>query len=58
MLGASATLADPRFDLPRSRHVAVAARARFRAEGASDLARVEPVYLRDSDAKLPADPLA
>jgi tRNA threonylcarbamoyladenosine biosynthesis protein TsaB len=57
-LGASATLAEPRCDSPLGRHVAGAARAWFRAQGASDLASVEPVYLRDSDAKLPAEPLA
>jgi tRNA threonylcarbamoyladenosine biosynthesis protein TsaB len=57
-LGGSAALADPRCDVPLARHVAGAARAWFRAEGASDLASVEPFYLRDSDAKLPAEPLA
>ena len=48
----------PDCDYPRGRHVAAEALARFRAGGPSDLASLEPAYLRDSDAKLPDVPLA
>jgi tRNA threonylcarbamoyladenosine biosynthesis protein TsaB len=57
-LGAGVALADPSRDTPRGRHVAQAARALFAARGASDRAALEPIYLRDSDAKLPDEPLA
>lgn len=57
-LGPAVAFAEPRWDLPEARHLAHAARAQFRAQGASDLASLEPSYLRDSDAKLPDEPLA
>jgi tRNA A37 threonylcarbamoyladenosine modification protein TsaB len=57
-LDAGVALADPSRDTPRGRHVAQAARALFVARGASDRAALEPIYLRDSDAKLPDEPLA
>jgi tRNA threonylcarbamoyladenosine biosynthesis protein TsaB len=50
--------AEPGCDTPRAGLLARAARAWLAAEGASDLAALEPSYLRDSDAKLPDQPLA
>lgn len=44
----------PRFnDVPRAACVAYEAEALFRHQGAPDLAELEPMYLRPSDAKLP-----
>jgi len=57
-LGTTCAPADRGCDRPRGRYVARAAIAAFVAEGASDLATLEPTYLRDSDAKLPDEPLA
>jgi tRNA threonylcarbamoyladenosine biosynthesis protein TsaB len=54
----AARLADPRFDLPTGLDLARVAAAAFAQGGPSDLATLEPLYLRDSDAKLPAQPLA
>jgi tRNA threonylcarbamoyladenosine biosynthesis protein TsaB len=51
-------LLDAACDLPQARNVALAGLARFASEGPSDLASLEPAYLRDSDAKLPDEPLA
>jgi tRNA threonylcarbamoyladenosine biosynthesis protein TsaB len=56
-LGADASLADIERDLPQARHLAREAVLRVACEGPSDLATLEPVYLRDSDAKLPSEPL-
>jgi tRNA A37 threonylcarbamoyladenosine modification protein TsaB len=45
----------PRFaDAPRAVFLAHEAVRSFQLEGASDLDRLEPLYLRSSDAKLPA----
>lgn len=51
------TLAAPSLDVPQAGHLARAALAWLQARGASDLASLEPSYLRDSDAKLPDEPL-
>ena len=51
---ARCALADPAFDVPRGRHVARLGLALYAQAGPSDLATLEPSYLRDSDAKLPA----
>jgi tRNA threonylcarbamoyladenosine biosynthesis protein TsaB len=51
------TVLDPAWDAPRARHVAREARRLLAIEGASDLARLAPLYVRDSDAKLPSEPL-
>jgi tRNA threonylcarbamoyladenosine biosynthesis protein TsaB len=45
-------------DHPHGRHVAIEAAALHAIEGPSDLATLEPTYLRGSDAKLPDQPLA
>ncbi len=50
--------ADPRFDLPAARDLAGLAADAFARSGPSDLGGLEPIYLRDSDAKLPVRPLA
>jgi tRNA threonylcarbamoyladenosine biosynthesis protein TsaB len=57
-LGDEPRFAEPAFDVPAGRQLADAARAALLAQGPSDLAALEPLYLRDSDAKLPAEPLA
>ena len=56
-LGGRAVLAEVSRDLPRGRHVAHEARLRMQSEGPSDVALLEPVYLRGADAKLPTEPL-
>jgi len=43
----------PSFDVPRASFVAEEALERFERDGPSDLAELEPLYLRPSDAKLP-----
>ncbi|MDH5672848.1 MAG: tRNA (adenosine(37)-N6)-threonylcarbamoyltransferase complex dimerization subunit type 1 TsaB [Myxococcales bacterium] len=48
---------DPDHDFPRGRHLCREARALLALEGPSDLATLEPSYLRGSDAKLPDRPL-
>jgi tRNA A37 threonylcarbamoyladenosine modification protein TsaB len=58
LLGPGAQPCDPAFDLPQGRHVAEAGRLAWLAEGPSDLATLEPTYLRGADAKLPGTPLA
>jgi tRNA threonylcarbamoyladenosine biosynthesis protein TsaB len=58
LLGPRAQVADATRDTPRALHVAAAARARFASQGAADRAALEPIYLRESDAKLPDEPLA
>jgi tRNA threonylcarbamoyladenosine biosynthesis protein TsaB len=57
-LGESLRSCEPLFDLPQGRHVAWEARMGFEREGPSALARLEPVYMRPSDAKLPERPLS
>lgn len=51
-------LADPTLDAPRGAFVARLALRDFARSGPSDLATLEPAYVRDSDAKLPDRPLA
>ncbi len=50
-----ARLADPARDLPNAVHLAREAQLAFEREGASDLFALEPLYLRPSDARLPAE---
>jgi tRNA A37 threonylcarbamoyladenosine modification protein TsaB len=57
-LGERVFLAEEKHDLADGRYVAEEARSCLRSEGPSDLASLEPVYLRGSDAKLPAEPLS
>lgn len=52
---ASATHCPDTF--PRARHVGLIAARRFELRGADNSASLLPLYLRDSDAKLPAQPL-
>jgi len=52
-----ATAADGSLDAPAGRHVGRQGLLGFLADGASDLATLEPSYLRDADAKLPPRPL-
>lgn len=54
----AARFADPGHDLPAGRDLARVAVAAFTQSGPSDLGTLEPIYLRDSDAKLPSKPLA
>jgi tRNA threonylcarbamoyladenosine biosynthesis protein TsaB len=58
LLGFSPALLDPSCDVPNGVYVAREAALAFRAEGASNVATLEPIYLRGSDAKLPDEPLA
>ncbi len=58
VLGPGARLVEPALDLPQGRHVASEAWREWQAQGASDVAALEPVYLRGSDAKLPDEPLS
>lgn len=48
------TVLPPLFDSPRAAIVALEAEERFRAAGADDRATLEPLYVRPSDAVLPA----
>lgn len=57
-LGAGPVFEAPAFDVPAGRQLVESARLALVAQGPSDLAALEPIYLRDSDAKLPAEPLA
>ncbi|MEO0326145.1 MAG: tRNA (adenosine(37)-N6)-threonylcarbamoyltransferase complex dimerization subunit type 1 TsaB [Myxococcota bacterium] len=45
------------FDAPRAALLARRGTARYAAAGPDSLAALEPIYVRDSDAKLPAEPL-
>jgi tRNA threonylcarbamoyladenosine biosynthesis protein TsaB len=45
------------WDAPRARHIAHEARRLLASEGPSDLVRLAPQYVRDSDAQLPKAPL-
>jgi len=56
-LGGPFRLAPPLLDPPRAAVVAQLAEEDFARDGPSDLAALEPLYLRPSDAKLPAEPL-
>ena len=44
-------------DTPQARHIAREARRLLKIEGPSDTAKLAPLYVRDSDAQLPKDPL-
>lgn len=48
---------DPQHDAPHARHIAREARRLLGVEGASDVAKLAPLYVRGSDAKLPDAPL-
>ncbi|HEX6244097.1 MAG TPA: tRNA (adenosine(37)-N6)-threonylcarbamoyltransferase complex dimerization subunit type 1 TsaB [Polyangiales bacterium] len=52
-LGARARRAPPLCDVPRAACLAHEAQLQLLQHGPSDLARLEPLYLRPSDAKLP-----
>lgn len=54
----AARFADRGHDEPAGRDLARVAAEAFARCGPSDLGTLEPLYLRDSDAKLPAKPLA
>jgi tRNA A37 threonylcarbamoyladenosine modification protein TsaB len=56
-LGADALLAPEPYDIPSARFLADEAVLQLAALGPSELATLEPSYLRDSDAKLPERPL-
>lgn len=58
VLGARAALAPPELDTPQGSWVARLALRDFGRHGPSDLASLEPTYVRDSDARLPDRPLA
>jgi tRNA threonylcarbamoyladenosine biosynthesis protein TsaB len=58
VLGARAALALPELDTPEAGWVARLALRDFGRHGPSDLATLEPTYVRDSDARLPDRPLA
>jgi tRNA threonylcarbamoyladenosine biosynthesis protein TsaB len=47
----------PELDIPRATELAREARRLLVAEGASDLSQLSPLYVRDSDAQLPKQPL-
>ena len=53
-LGADARRAPGYCDVPRAACLAHEAERALRIEGPSDLARLEPLYVRPSDAKLPS----
>lgn len=57
-LPADVRLLPPDSDAPHPQHVAAEACADFAAEGSSNVAQLEPLYMRASDAKLPDRPLA
>jgi tRNA threonylcarbamoyladenosine biosynthesis protein TsaB len=48
---------DPKWDTPHARHIAREAWRLLGTEGPSDVARLAPLYVRDSDAQLPKAPL-
>jgi tRNA threonylcarbamoyladenosine biosynthesis protein TsaB len=52
-LGPGSIFASPVWDVPRGALVALEAEAQYARRGPSDLATLEPLYLRPSDAKLP-----
>ena len=49
--------ASPILDVPRAAFLGLRGWARKREVGADTLATLEPLYVRDSDAKLPSEPL-
>lgn len=57
-LGGKPTVASSAFDFARAGLVGLEALATFRSDGPIDLASLEPLYVRPSDAKLPDRPLA
>jgi tRNA threonylcarbamoyladenosine biosynthesis protein TsaB len=57
LLGAGVVLGPAELDAPRGAWVAELALRDFGQHGASDLATLEPTYVRGSDAKLPERPL-
>lgn len=58
VLGSRVTLGLPELDAPRGAWVAELALRDFGQHGPSDLATLEPTYVRGSDARLPDRPLA
>lgn len=58
LLGSRTRLAEIALDAPRGCEVARAALRAFESEGPSDLATLEPTYVRGSDARLPDRPLS
>ncbi len=48
----------PAYDVPRATWLAAEAEEMLHLDGPSDLAELEPIYVRPTDAKLPAKPLA
>lgn len=58
VLGGRVILATAELDTPRGAWVAKLALRDFGRDGASDLATLEPTYVRGSDARLPDRPLA
>lgn len=57
VLDARVVVAPPVYDAPRATMIALEAITEHARHGASDLATVEPLYVRPSDAKLPKRPL-
>lgn len=55
--GANTVVLGAEADTPQARHIAREARRLLKSEGPSDTARLAPLYVRDSDAQLPKDPL-
>lgn len=53
VLGRRAVVASPAYDTPRATMIALEAITQHTLHGASDLASIEPMYVRPSDAKLP-----
>jgi tRNA threonylcarbamoyladenosine biosynthesis protein TsaB len=53
----AAIVLDAAWDSPHARHIAREARRLFAEEGPSDVAKLAPLYVRDSDAQLPKSPL-
>lgn len=56
-LAPAVALAPPLWDAPRAAVLATLAEAEHARRGPCDLLRLEPLYVRPSDAKLPARPL-
>jgi tRNA threonylcarbamoyladenosine biosynthesis protein TsaB len=57
VLGADLQLAEAELDRPQGRHVALEAHTCVRQHGHSSIAGLQPLYMRGSDAQLPARPL-
>jgi tRNA threonylcarbamoyladenosine biosynthesis protein TsaB len=58
ILGPGVAIAGPETDYPSGASVARLGHGQWLAQGGSDLAALEPIYVRGSDAKLPSEPLA